>query len=297
MRHLRTLRYIKEIVKAGSIRGAAESLTISPSALNRHIQTLELDLGFPIFERLRKGVRLSTEGELFFGYVQRQIASFDHLQSQIESVRGLRTGHVCIGISTDLGREHLYAQIAKYQERHADVTFAIRNVDQNDLELMIADHSIDMALFYQPNLSRELQVACAAEAPVHLVMAQNHPLWSDKPAKIYEVIDTRIILPPHGTELRNKIDAACERMDIKLRVSLECDNPLQALQSTGRMDIGFCLPMGLDSQRIAQMGLATRPVHERDLATNYVKVITSDQAQMTVAAERFVEQLRASFAD
>ena len=48
MRYLQSFRYLKAIVEAGSIRGAAENLAISPSALNRHIQTLEYDIDIQI---------------------------------------------------------------------------------------------------------------------------------------------------------------------------------------------------------------------------------------------------------
>ncbi|WP_284374474.1 helix-turn-helix domain-containing protein, partial [Algimonas porphyrae] len=50
MRHLQTFKYVKAIVEAGSIRGAAENLAISPSALNRNIQALEYDLGISVFD-------------------------------------------------------------------------------------------------------------------------------------------------------------------------------------------------------------------------------------------------------
>ena len=44
MRHLTSLRYIDAVAKAGSIRGAAESLAITSTALNRRILALEEEL-------------------------------------------------------------------------------------------------------------------------------------------------------------------------------------------------------------------------------------------------------------
>ncbi len=60
MKHLRTLAYVTEIARAGSIRRAAERLSITPSALTRQIQDLEYELGTPIFERLAQGMRLNA---------------------------------------------------------------------------------------------------------------------------------------------------------------------------------------------------------------------------------------------
>jgi len=59
MRHLQTYRFVDAVARAGSIRGAAESLAITPSALNRRILALEDDLGVAVFERLTRAPRAS----------------------------------------------------------------------------------------------------------------------------------------------------------------------------------------------------------------------------------------------
>ena len=64
MRHLLTFRYIEAVMRAGSIRSAADMLNITASALNRRIQRFEDEFGYEIFERLPRGVRLNPAGEL-----------------------------------------------------------------------------------------------------------------------------------------------------------------------------------------------------------------------------------------
>ena len=44
MRHLLPYKYVEEIAKAGSIRKAAETLSITPSALNRRLLAIEEEL-------------------------------------------------------------------------------------------------------------------------------------------------------------------------------------------------------------------------------------------------------------
>jgi len=60
MRYLRILHYIDTVARIGSIRKAAEDLSLTASALNRRIQDFEAEFGTPIFERLPRGVRLSA---------------------------------------------------------------------------------------------------------------------------------------------------------------------------------------------------------------------------------------------
>ena len=134
MRHLQSFKYVKLISEIGSIRGAAESCAISPSALNRHIQSLELDIGIQIFDRLSVGVRLSTEGELFYQFALLQLRSFERLQSQINDLKGLQTGIVRLGISAELNGIFINNQIAEFQNEYPQIAFQIKIIDQNIME-------------------------------------------------------------------------------------------------------------------------------------------------------------------
>ena len=91
MRHLRFLRYIDEVARAGSIRKAAEQLHVTASAVNRRIMDIEEELGAPLFERRARGVRLTAAGELFLRYIREQAGDVARVQSQIEDLKGLRS--------------------------------------------------------------------------------------------------------------------------------------------------------------------------------------------------------------
>ena len=54
-RQLAPLTFIEAIARAGSIRKAAETLSITSTALNRRVLALEDELGVQIFERLPRG--------------------------------------------------------------------------------------------------------------------------------------------------------------------------------------------------------------------------------------------------
>ena len=125
MRNLQVYRYVDAVVRHGSIRKAAEGLAITPSALNRRILALEDELGVPIFERLGRGVRLSTAGELIVDVFRRQLAEVEQVKSQIADLSGMRRGHVTIACSQALLPYALPEQIETYQSRFPNVTFKI----------------------------------------------------------------------------------------------------------------------------------------------------------------------------
>ncbi len=295
MRHLQSFKYVKIIAEAGSIRGAAESLTISPSALNRHIQTLELDLGIQVFERLTKGVRLSTEGELFYQFALRQLAGFEQLQSQINDIKGLRTGVVRLGIGADLSQKFIHAQIAEYQYDHPEVSFEVRTVTQDTLETDLTTNQIDMALFYQPMLGRTLQVIHAIEAHIHAVLPNGAPVKNKDALMLYELIDQSALLPAQNTHLRMKIDAACEKLGITLRTKMECADPLPHLSATHKSRVAFCLPFPDDFEEYSVRGYKLVPMASKELTIGYVTLVSASQNMMSIAAQKFAEKLIARF--
>ena len=51
MRNLQIYRNIIELAQSGSVRKVAEKLAITPSSLNRRIQSFEYEIGSQVFER------------------------------------------------------------------------------------------------------------------------------------------------------------------------------------------------------------------------------------------------------
>jgi molybdate transport repressor ModE-like protein len=69
--HPKALRYLAAVAQLGSVQAAAREVSISASAIDRHILLLEEDLGLPLFERLPRGMRLTAAGELLLALSQR----------------------------------------------------------------------------------------------------------------------------------------------------------------------------------------------------------------------------------
>ena len=62
---LRHLRYFVAIGEEENYRRAAQRLNVAQTALSTQMKDLEAELGFKLFDRLPRGVKLSVAGKLF----------------------------------------------------------------------------------------------------------------------------------------------------------------------------------------------------------------------------------------
>ena len=186
MKHLLPLTYIDAVTKAGSIRKAAETLAITSTALNRRILAMEEELGVPIFERLPRGVRLTTAGEILIHHIREQLTDMERVKSQIADLTGERRGHVSIACSQALLSFFLPEQITIYRKEHPAVTFSILLRDRAAAEQALTDFSADLLLVFEPIRLFEFQTLLNIRQPLHAVMEKDHPLAKQESLRLRE---------------------------------------------------------------------------------------------------------------
>jgi DNA-binding transcriptional LysR family regulator len=76
---LQQLQYLLMAQQTNSISKAAENLFIAPSSVSACINSLEKELGFPIFIRNQKGLVPTPKGESVLEYAQRMVRLYNQM--------------------------------------------------------------------------------------------------------------------------------------------------------------------------------------------------------------------------
>jgi DNA-binding transcriptional LysR family regulator len=291
-RQLAPLTFIEAIARAGSIRKAAETLSITSTALNRRVLALEEELGVPVFERLPRGVRLSVAGELLVALVRNQVSEIEKLQSQIADLSGERRGNVAIACSQALLPYFLPEQISRYRAEHPAVTFGVAVRDRAAAEQALVDHSADIALIFEPVRLREIQVLITVRQAVHAVMAADHPLAAREVIRLRNCADFPVALPTAQYGVRRLMDLALMRASFSLNVVLESDS-FEFLRTYPRHEglVSFQIPVGLP--RTPEGGIVSRSVDTRDVPTGLLYLCQLHGRTLPVAAAKFAQRLEA----
>lgn len=291
MRHLQTYRFIEAVSKIGSIRKAADALNITASALNRRIQSFEEELGTPVFERLPRGVRLNTAGEMLVQHIRSQVSDLERLRSKIADLEGVRRGHVSIACSQALLPYFLPRQIAAYRGEHPAVTFSVLPRDRAAAEQELMNYSCDLALVFEPVRLAEFQTLAVIRQPVFAIMAPGHPLAGRESVRLRDCMRYPLCLPTVPYGVRQLLEQAAARRGEPLKPQVESDS-FEFLRHYAMTEnvIAFQIPIGLQPPR--QPGdLIGRPIDERDVPAGVLLFGQLRHRALPVASARFADQL------
>src|SRR5258708_9686530 len=97
---LRHLRYFVAVGEEQHYGRAAERLHVAQPALSRQIQDLEKEMGFVLFDRLPRGVRLNAAGKLFLSDARRILHDVDEAKVRADRIAHGKAGTLRIGIAT-----------------------------------------------------------------------------------------------------------------------------------------------------------------------------------------------------
>jgi len=120
----------------GSFRGAADELGLTPSAVSKHVKSLEERLGVRLLNRTTRRVALTEPGRAFHARVGALLDELAEAEEAVASLQSAPRGTLRVGVPMDFGRAHLAAPLAAFAAAHprleVEIEFADRYVDVVD---------------------------------------------------------------------------------------------------------------------------------------------------------------------
>lgn len=146
---IRDLYSFKEIVKTGSFSKAAKNLGYTQSTISAHIQRLEMHYGEKLFDRIGRGIKLTTFGSDLNTEVDVLLSRFEAVESfnlQGEKIEGT----IRIGAPDSLMMYKLYKIIYAYKQRYPLVNIVITGGLCPDLRRQVEAGTLDLCMMLQP---------------------------------------------------------------------------------------------------------------------------------------------------
>ena len=254
MRHVRLMQAIDKVARMGSIRRAAEVIAISPSALNRQILAVEEDVGAELFERMPRGVRLSTAGEIYLRCFRAHLAELDRAASQVADLSGLRAGAIRLGVTEELADHFAPSVVAAYQAQYPMVDIAMRVTPMDQLGPALRAFDIDIGLAV--NCLQDETVETIHAEPVEVVCIASSASDLPDPISLSDLAGRPLFAPSEGSGLRNAVDALLSFRNIPRRYALETDRLAPGMLRANPVAAQFAIGLNIEPKQMADQDLS-----------------------------------------
>jgi LysR family nitrogen assimilation transcriptional regulator len=220
----RRLFYFLEVARLGSFRKAEYSLKIAQSALSRHIQNLESDLGVVLLERYERGVRLTDMGHIVLKKAEEIVRLVEQTREVIKDAREEPVGEVRLGASPTFASTLAAKLISRLRKQHTGILLKVSEGPTGPVHDWIVRGEVDVAIIVGGSPSKLIAEETLYVEELYLVGARNDPVLSKGKVSIRKLSDLPMILPssPHG--IRRLVEAEAALQGATIKPCLEADS-------------------------------------------------------------------------
>ena len=137
-------KYVYQVYKEGSISKAAKALYITQPALSIAIQKIEESIGLPLFDRSRHPLELTPAGRIYIDAIEKVKNIDKELDQQIQDIRNLARGHICMGGSHYLNAYILPEILAQFSKKNPGIQLELVEHSAATLSAMLSAHELDL---------------------------------------------------------------------------------------------------------------------------------------------------------
>jgi len=192
---LRHLRYFVSVGQEQHFGRAAARLLVAQPAVSRQIQDLEKELGFLLFDRLPRGVRLNAAGELFLSDAQRILQDVTEAKRRAERIALGKAGTLRIGIAMALSWHGMVVEsFREFRRRQPDAELVLHHlISIHQVEAVLSDRlDAGFAAAVTP-WNKELAHWEFAQDRILLTVPKGHPLTKRGKIRLRDLRDMPFI--------------------------------------------------------------------------------------------------------
>src|SRR5450432_3689206 len=175
---LRHLRYFVAVAEEENVSRAALKLHVSQPGVSRQIQDLEDEIGFQLFERSAKSLKLTAAGKVFLAGAKSVLQHADDAVKKARAVSGGAGGEINVGYAPSLTVQILPQALRAFQEKFPGVRVALHDLSTEEMLTQLGEKKLQVALTVRPpaKLLRGLNFEELARYEGCVAVAPKHPL-------------------------------------------------------------------------------------------------------------------------
>ena len=292
---LRHLRYFVAVGEEEHFGRAAQRLHVVQPALTRQVRQLEDELGCALFERLKRGVRLTEAGKSFLEEARRVLSELGHSVDRTRLVAQGKVGRLRVGFSdTATYSGELPSILHNFRTRWPDVRLELFPSSSVVAGEQLRRQEVDVAFVYTlPTNLPELKTHTISVERWVLALPRAHPLLNRKRVRLRDLKGEPFVWFPRpvAPPLHDRALAACHAAGLTLNIVQEVNNPTTILSLVaGGIGLSFTIT---SAARTKPDSVVLREVEALRDTSELSTIWRADNK--APALQRFIEMVRNQF--
>lgn len=222
MNNLEYYKVFYHAARAGSLTVAAGELNVSQPAVSQAIKQLESALGAQLFTRASKGVRLTGEGELLYGYVAKGYEQIRRGEQKLEQMLNLELGEIHIGASDMTLHFYLLPYLEQFHEKYPHIKVRVSNAPTPETLHNLLENKIDFGVVSTPFDNRDgLKAVEVREIEDVFVAGRKFIRYKNRMLDLQELEKMPLIYLEGATSTRSCMDIFLQKNNVHVQPEFE----------------------------------------------------------------------------
>ena len=276
---LRQLRYFVAVGEEQHYGRAAQRLRVAQPALSRQIQNLEEEIGFNLFDRLPRGVKINAAGKLFLDDARRILKELNDAAAIAKRIGSGLSGALRIGYVQSLSWHGVIPEsLRHFREHRPDAELQLKPLSSSEQILAVQSGALDTGYIYSMGkVARELGQLQVGLVNLLLAIPAGHPLTKLKKLRLKDLSDAPFILFPRRASpiFFDSLMAECARGGLKAPRVVQETTDESIMLSMVACGIGVAI-VSSASQWRHPPGITLSPVTDLNLQLPFVLIWRTD---------------------
>ncbi|PWR00588.1 LysR family transcriptional regulator [Leucothrix pacifica] len=198
---LKQFRAYTAYVRAGTIKGAANILHISPPAVSQQLSLLQDNVGTSMVVKRPDGVQPSDFGQEILLAASRIENVLEMCQTSLQKLGDRTSGRVSLGI---FNSANYFAPrlIAEFKKSHPNVDVRIRIGNRESVFKAFRNYEFDFLVVGRPPEDMDMESVVIGDHPHIIIGPPDHPLINQKKLGFKEFSDETFLVREEGSGTR-----------------------------------------------------------------------------------------------
>lgn len=164
------------VARTGSFKQAAGALGYTQAGISYLVNSLERELGLPLFVREYGGARLTAEGADIMPWVQKACNAERQLEAHVAGLKQLESGTVRVAAFTSTAIQWFPGIAKEFMAAHPAVDLQLACIDNEDeMEEAVWNGDVDCGFLVYP-IARSLDAVFLHRDPLLVILPPDHAL-------------------------------------------------------------------------------------------------------------------------